>query len=141
MPSLASDRLKWLSPNFTKEMEDKEILIFVLLNYFLYIFNSIIVRYISFSLTSSWLSRPGSEEEGNMGLSSQTHGTVLLTVSIALKFQSKSEVSQIKEIGIEFNETEGSPVLKSTTSIWLLLVWGGRRKRGQTLARMIFALF
>ena len=57
-----------------------------------------------------------------MGLSSQTQGTVLLTVSIALKFQSKSEVSQIKEIGIEFNETEGSPVLKSTTSIWLLLV-------------------
>ena len=53
----------------------------------------------------STLSRPGSEEEGNMGLSSQTQGTVLLTVSIALKFQSKSEVSQIKEIGIEFNET------------------------------------
>ena len=95
---------------------------FCIFEQFLDIFNNIIVRYILFSLTSSWLSRPGSEEEGNMGLSSQTQGTVLLTVSIALKFQSKSEVSQIKETGIEFNETEGSPVLKSTTSIWLLLV-------------------
>ena len=63
-----------------------------------------------------------------MGLSSQTHGTVLLTVSIALKFQSKSEVSQIKETGIEFNETEGSPVLKGTTSIRLLGLRGETQK-------------
>ena len=71
-----------------------------------------------------WLSRPGSEKAGNIGLSSQTQGTVLLTVIIALKFPSKSEVSQIKE------EIEGSPILKITTSIWLLLVLGGRQKSG-----------
>ena len=64
------------------------------------------------------------QKKRNMGLSSQTQGTVLLTVIIALKFPSKSEVSQIKK------ETEGSPILKITTPIWLLLVLGGRQKSG-----------
>ena len=64
------------------------------------------------------------QKKRNMGLSSQTQGTVLLTVIIALKFPSKSEVSQIKE------EIEGSPILKITTSIWLLLVLGRRQKSG-----------